>query len=51
MFHFYTSGFLMFSGGTEVEHWLKMGLKKFILETFYVKMINETFGILCYEDL
>ena len=32
MFHFYilwkhqkTSGFLMFSGGIEVEHWLKMG--------------------------
>ena len=32
MFHFYTpwkyqktAGFLMFSGGIEVEHWLKMG--------------------------
>ena len=32
MFHFYTSlknhktlGFLTFSGGIEVEHWLKMG--------------------------
>ena len=32
MFHFYTpwkqqktGGFLMFSGGIEVEHWLKMG--------------------------
>ena len=26
MFHFYTPwGFLMFSGGIEVEHWLKMG--------------------------
>ena len=32
--HFYTplkhqetGGFLMFSGGTEVEHWLKVGLK------------------------
>ena len=32
MFHFYTprkhqktSGFLMFSGGTEVQHWLNMG--------------------------
>ena len=29
MFHFYapknTAGFLMFSGGIEMEHWLKMG--------------------------
>ena len=25
MFHFYTFGFLTFSGGIEMEHWAKMG--------------------------
>ena len=25
IFHFYTTGFLTFSGGIEMEYWLKMG--------------------------
>ena len=41
MFHFYTprkhqktSGFLIFSGGIEVEHWLKLGEENKIPRSF-----------------
>ena len=38
MFHFYTpwkhtGGFLMFSGGIEVEHWLEKGRNNYFVNT------------------